>query len=1566
MSTAPTPPPATTLLVPPENAVRAQFANAPSLESVTRQVLAAAIAQRYPSLTIDLERTQLAVPQPQGGWELQHFMSRVFDYLGRGTELDLSPINTQPYYLTDNAPAWLAPDEGTLDMKVIETLAKELSWRLPIALQNSLTDFWGQDSGTGISRWEWLSDVLRDTLSIGAFRQPDLTEKAREALYQVIRLPYREERASQYGDNAVQAYWLEVTFRTAGATRSRLSGGIVLTTPDQVLACRPDGSTRSFRNLDSMSTNWGKRISRLYTTEEIRIKRFELDGNVFDASAAVILHQQLERIGLLKLPSRIGWQALQRVYMNLTDTADLFSDAPHTSPHALATLKKQLPDWLDNASAAEQAIYRHYSLALSNAKKNSKGRTYLYGISDIHTYAADVLLQQMQFDQKSLEQDTPGQPPEKPPHPDDIELTLLTVAGLPGSTGIVEPVTMSLTELALKNLAGRPKGSLTLRHRQGLPLPPWLTPDYITRRNGLIEQVNIGKAYPERLENLLLSTTPAAQEREQLFAAQTRVQLPLEALELSLKKENGVTPLGARYVAALMQASAVRRVVDGLPVVIRRLALVRKPEALPDTVSNMFIIEPHDVEQGPHLLYRPFYARALIEFPSRSALLDAIAEPGELQDSVLTWLNDITRPIYANGGFKEPHYVRFGQGSEYAPIETPGPAQLATNGTSDELLQYLHNGRLMLFLYGCNARALVEQADTRSVSNSESRWAVLLEGGSLVFSSLMLLPALPRQLLLTGGLLGLTSAVSQDIPALESADTATRELAAADVLLNVGMLLFHNALSAAPRLPKLLKGLKAQAIRPFAPVRIAELWPEPTPPKIIIGAVALAGEFPDGQSTVLDLAFVDARNNLTQYQRQELERFKVPRPDALPPAQPGGLHKGMYRLEQKWHVLIGQNLYPAEVDLNRAAFIVSATDSNHHGPALKSDNHGNWALNTQLRLLGGMPSGRMAAYLQNKASRKNQLEAELQTFYQVEEPLHKAVDITQSALQRAYSDPRFTGEQLANLRARLNNALQKQQNAHQQLLDSRQERIDLLIPFNENEVISLLEKSFDNTVKALRNLAYEQKALVLKWPQFTTPGPELDKAGDAAPEVFMHYAREQIALNEQSIHQLELRNSFLDQLYNFSEASNATASHLSLILSKNEHSELTLKSFQLDCLKLASSKVTASAFIEESLDEAIDPLKEHLRTHNELNDFEFSASKRLEVLDSLVMHYGQALDALQGISLLKTDDLQIDYFNKLRQLLGELYQDVVTQLAAEIKPSLKPRKRSRKRTPSAAGKPQKKMINTRSKGPLIGDLRPAGGEWPIEVIEIRSAYDNKLLSTYSQHGEEWVEIKTHRPPPPPAARALSVIKGEARKLFARVEENLRKARQYKTLSRHPEEVEELLNNEATKLDKVATELHFALQAQSPASRLAGDQTLVDNMRSAARHLVSEGRALRIQLSLELPPTHGNLQYLLEQQRVHVAGLGKRTQLQGERRDFIQEYAVNNSEGYPLWYAHLHYDEANTPKQDFTVAHLKTRAQRKQSYYTQLADAHSGQAIVNVHRGQIGKALAERWFLPLVP
>lgn len=169
---------------------------------------------------------------------------------------------------------------------------------------------------------------------------------------------------------------------------------------------------------------------------------------------------------------------------------------------------------------------------------------------------------------------------------------------------------------------------------------------------------------------------------------------------------------------------------------------------------------------------------------------------------------------------------------------------------------------------------------------------------------------------------------------------------------------------------------------------------------------------------------------------------------------------------------------------------------------------------------------------------------------------------------------------------------------------------------------------------------------------------------------------------------------------------------------------------------MASSKATASFRVQDSLDNAIDPSGNISTPTTSSTPWKLESDERLEVLDSLVEHYGQALDAVQGIELINAEELEMNYSNKLRQVVTQLYQDATTQLAAEIKPPAKPRKKPRKRVPSATGQPRCGVIKARGKGSLIGSVRPAGGGSRL-VVEIRDAYDNKVLSTYSQHGDEW-------------------------------------------------------------------------------------------------------------------------------------------------------------------------------------------------------------------------------------
>lgn len=1548
-------PTSTPTWVPPANAVRAQFASRPTLEDVTQRMLAEAITEKYPSLRLDLSRVRLATPRPGGGWELPLLMPRVLDYLANGTPLDLRPIDHQFYFLSDEAGNWLEPTGSSLDMQVIETLIKELPWSVPIGLQNALSEYWAGSADTGVNRWRWLSDVLKDTLSISTLQQGNLSAQARETLNQVIQYPEYEERIRQYPKDPTHGYYIETTFINNHATNVWLSSVLVLVRSNVVVVCKPDGAIKTFSSLDAFIERGAQRLGKRYSVEEIRIKRYETDGSIFDAQASVILDQQLKRIGALKLPTQAGLKALQTVCQELTDPSQYLLDIPQPDLQTVNPLKEHLPAWLQQASVAEQTLYRQYSLALAHVKKNSQGRTFLSGITDIHSFAAQALHQQMRLEQERLTQEAVATPHEIL-NPDDIELTFLVSAGWPDTVGITQKVTMSLTDLALKNLTGRPRGTLTLRHRLGLALPAWLTPDYITQRNGLIEHVNIGLAYPQTLQHLLLGDTPDALAREQLFAEQLRAQLPLQALELSLKKENGLTALGTRYVAAVM---GNKREVDGRSVSIRHLALIRRPDARPDVVTNMYIIEPSDMTTGPHVLYRPLYAQPLHEFSSRTALLEAIATPGELQASVLTWLPDVARPIYDNGGFQEPHYVRFGQGSEFSPVQTPQPAELSVDGASDELMQYQHNGKLLQFLYSANAKALVDQADNSSVSNNESRWGVFLEGSGLLFN-ILLLPFLRGPAMMTGWLLTLATAASKDIPALNSDDPTIRELAVVDMLLNLGMLLFEVIPNSPPASP-LPEKIKQQVVQARMHQRIAKQWPERAPSPVVAGATALPGEVPGPQSTLLDFRFTSADSRLTPSQRTLLSQFEVAHTKPLPPPMTHTANKGLYLINNQWHAVVQGRLYRVSLEAD-AVVIVDPLGSNRRGPYLKVSDDGHWSLDLRLRLHGGMPPTRVNAMRQHKAQRISELKASLNQFIENMEADNKRIDILEAVINGLNTET----DQSAVYHERYQNLLQTQTNSYLQLLESNKERTTLQIPLPREKVIQLMHRLLLNTSKGFLNAENARKALTTEWTPLFSEHNNAQEAAISNSLRYMPYIKSVVKFNERSIYWLELQDQYLDELYTMGAPKPEPIVRLTDKRSASALSVMAIKELQFKYLKLPSMKELSGNLLE-SLNTVIDPLQEHVRTHAELNALELSPNERQEVLDSLVEHYGQALDALQGIEIIYADELDGEYFKKNLTLLEGLYKDVSEKLADEIKPPSPSRKKPPTLIPSQPGKPKKQIIKTRNKGRLIGELKPRGADLPIDVIEIRSEYDNRLLATYSEHEDGWDEVQTIRAAQPLLpARALTTIKHDARKHLSKVDDHLKRVEGYLKITRHPEDIEHVLQCEANHLSKLAAELEQALQAQPETSRHESDQQLVTDLHSNALRLSSRGKELRIELSLKLAPTHGNLKYLLDEKLVQIARLGDRVAMRGEQQDFIQEYAINDRQGRTLWYAHFHYQQADTPKSDYSVAHMKTKEQRKQNYYSQLAAAQGQQAVVYIHRGAVGKDLAERWFLPLAP
>ncbi|MGH8450839.1 dermonecrotic toxin domain-containing protein, partial [Pseudomonas sp.] len=778
-------------------------------------------------------------------------------HLADGSYPDVSTRDGKDCYLSDATGNRLTyqpyKDEPAraYDLKVIESVIHELPQVLFIAFQGALAAYWGQDSDAGVSRWKWLATVLHNQLRRSSVQYSAASARQLQILKALTTYPDRQTRASQPSpDNTVYAYTLETQLRRNEATLTMSSADLLVISGTDVLLCRTSGQIESFTSVDAFGEAWCKRTQQRFYADSITWRQYEPDGNIFEVQAALILNQQLEELAAIKLPGSSRIDVLETLFATITNPSlSLGAEAFVPQPHIQAVL----PYWLKNAAPSDRFAYRQYLLEQALLTRTTFNDTDLDQLDSIDAYASSHLDHQLCLDrnnhlygERRCSEDAATQPYKAL----ELELTFhVAVGGLEG--GYIEPVSMNLVELALKNLSGRPKGRMTIRHTGGQEIEAWLTPDYIFQ---LVQRVDIGLNYPNYIREKLLSDTPAVKKRQRLYIQQRPLQLNIQALEHKIRGEAGFTHRGIRLVAAAFKPCASERWVDDDEIVLRPLAFVRKPGATADVVQNMFIIEPKNPRVGPHLLYHPAGRQSMREFTDRASLLAAIVQPGELQDSVLAWLTDSARPVYSNGGFIEPHYVRIGIGSEFDILPSkPSPATLADadDESSNEILQAQRNNTLMAYLFNCDAHQLVDQAERDSTSNTESRWALIVEGLQLGFNTLLM--AVRGPIAAVGWMLQLMGALKNDLPELESDDPTARELAWIDLLMNISMLLLHsrtpNDTTAQPR----PLDERTEQLRVRLPFRRSLSATGPLPRAVITrGTIGLPSEPPGGGHTVLD------------------------------------------------------------------------------------------------------------------------------------------------------------------------------------------------------------------------------------------------------------------------------------------------------------------------------------------------------------------------------------------------------------------------------------------------------------------------------------------------------------------------------------------------------------------------------------------------------------------------------------------------------------------------------------------------------------------------------------------
>ncbi|AZE89070.1 hypothetical protein C4J97_2369 [Pseudomonas orientalis] len=1596
----------------PSQAVHERFATRPTLYSVVFKALRNAILARYPSLELDLLTVKLASAHPDGHYTYQLLMEVAIAHVLNPQWLDWHSRRELPYYLTQKIPNILKPATLPLiDMQAIAQIIDQLRTSLFLHFQHDLADYWSAIDSHGNSRWQWFGEFLKGRMTAIVAGQSSLTETQRDMLKVVATWPVLASRLP-HSSPVTYVYFIETTLVRAGTEARLLTPDLLLVRDKQVLLYSVAGETLAFDCLDSFGHAWGARMQARFEFDSITWRRNEHDGNVFEQQAGLILNQQLEDFAALTFEGQ-DEKALERRLENLTDPALLFTNAATAPTPLLQKVNDQLPAWLSQATADDRFAYHRHLQDMAQVLRLNEGRSFKEGIENIHRFSRDALRKQMQADHGDFD-------------PDEVELDFAVAAGYPGGAGIISHVKMSLTELALKNLAGKPKGTLTLASKGADALPAWLDEDYLLGSKGLIQRVDIGTTYPQTIKDLLLTDTVDARRRETLFTRELKARLPMQALEFKIRQLNGVTVTGYRYVKALMEETPSTRIVDGEEIVLRPLALCRKAGATPDEVSNVFIVEARDVSVGPHLLYRPLYEDALHEYPTRQALLDAIAEPGDLQDSVLTWLTDKARPIYDHGGIKEPHIIRFLPGDDSSISEKPAPATLAVDDGAGEWLQSQVNGQLLNHLFGSTARALVDLADRESVSNSESRWAVVMEGMWLLFNTL-LLPLVTGPAMLVGWFLVLVSTLEQDLAGLDSNNLTTRELALIDLLLNTAMVLLHAAPSNRSTRPWSEPAAEDRDL-PLQAWRNPEGLPPPQTAAVVRhGPVALPGEPPATGHTTLDFSHSLASPQAAAKLLEALFAVHVPWPDPLPSPLTTGVLNGLYWINGKWHASTGGLLFQVSVVPGFGdVYVVDPQHPLHPGFKLVSDGQGHWRLDRRARLEGGMPRERLSEWQRKRKARLDELSSGLQALSveasalaPLAQQLTDAVKRAQGQLTEHKQALRADWERLASptllseLRPRIverhaqrQDSTARATSAWSIAVDNYQENTQAYISTQEKSLAMARELlELDKTqiqYKEVRDIAthnihnhllssYANLYQKIKNTLDTGRGESLSELLlRVDTELPNHITDAYETFISGATQRLELLKEMFDVAKRFEAIEQQAHPELRARLSSKITSNNTVSSAIIEQHRLL-------AFVELIVDRARDtdnprerPFLEVLTDRRAttailtqtkiLATSGYSPAEKIDVLKGSLQQFGRLENAVNSLSEMGSGLVREHYRSAFLEQFSAARTTLEAQLAQLILseegfvPRQAPNRDARQKPAS------RRVIKTRNRETLVGDLRASEPGVEGSFVDINDPFTGQTIATYHKHANEgvWNLVDLAQPPQPPDAhagrRTLGAIKAQAEIVKSQrpgIDASIRfQQRKLQDPGRRegldPYEWDVMLSQHAAKFETLAEELVRNHATNAEAATLRTDYLA---QASAATQQAREACAAGYKLQR---PKAANVAYLWRHGFVDINLVRSRVGLKAG--DFLTEYAIRDKTpfdaGSPpeddvLWYAHFHYPTADTPASQPAFGHLKTIAERRFTRRELIEQARAdNRAVVNLEKAEIRPPLDQELFLGL--
>ena len=1518
--------PAPPTLAADQEALLTQLVTGPSIREVATRALQPALDALYPQLAIDPRLAMVVTPtwtfhdqQPIPG--PRHFESLTDALVRHGVASTPAVFLDGEHYLTFQ-PEQLTPVQLPVSIAAIARLINALAPLLFVAFEDQQLDYWNQFGRSSTARWQELSRSLRGLWNVQV--NPDWSDEQLAMARSLFQHPDKSTRAAldTYGSRACL---IDLDSVSAGVSThlNMLDMAVLIGTHGNRTLILTHSITQGFQTYDSLEAlgeSLRSYMGEEFSADALHWRLIEPEGNYFNHLACNLIALQADAIGALAADPATPKPDLAP---HISRSQSALDPTDKLTPSRFNRIEHALPDWMANASPIDLTAYSRHLMDLATVQQQNAGKSFQDGIKPIRQFAVDALraaMLQQHADAATLELA-------------DLEIVVDSVVVWGSFTPLVEPerTRLSLVDLALQNLIALPLGNKTVRSKSAAVLPQWLTVSYL---EALIVSVDIGQSYPALIRRTLQDDPLQSLQRQNLFTSHLRIELPLLALQHKIRRQAGIDERGYRYVAAMVQPLESKRWVDGQEIVIRPLAF--KPGwrvgSSTDEVANMFVIGPRQMDQGPCLLYRPLLDHALSQFPSPANLIYAIQHSPALRQSVLAWLPDGVRADYANYALTgdRPTVWSLSQllGDPLTSLQMSGPLTLGAQVVSGDYLTHL---------YRSNVNALVELAQRQSVSNAQSRWDSFKHGAWMILNAA--LPFLGKTVGTAAWIWQVLDDLQQTLDAVETSDTERQKTAMTDLLLTLAMVLAHRASSRKPT---------ARVQQEKASVTEAIETPEKphVSSVVVVRKPDIIGEQPAQHRTsvasdvVLDL-------------RRTLDRFAVSKPEPLTrPTRTTGAYRHLQQHAQRYYAAVGERWF--EVDVEEGSD-VSIIDSRQQpplrGPTLIHDKNGAWFVDTRLRLRGGgLPSRLKAMQLENQ-KRIATLKQQLAEFDQQRALARTELTAAHNALKNAVGDE----------------ALQAAQTRFLEKLEQRTQEyaapIEQLKSLNSLETVANYRTAmvemlgtqlfFNQTWLDQRNATFKQTLrttlTLLEAPQ------RVDNASTRATY------RAMVDLCEEMIGKIEFAHSRLQELNRLGRSAAEMASTY----------RDKLPTFKADDLKALQVSLAAEVCLSEAEGSVADETRltfERLlestdlaiQTSRELMQEEgaWALDERIEGLNGLLEQFSAFDQSFDDFASSHASALLEQPFKALRKRVSGFQQDAESHLGHLLREQLPQAPRPGPSKPAATA--HKRVIKTRFRGTVVGEIRPAAPGQPI-LLDVKAPMTGNVIATFHEKTPGvWLERVTSRRRPASAPiTSFETQLTQGRTLLEGVDHFIRQTEaNAKKPGRIPVEIDEQFQYKADQLDSAAKALE---QAQNRSNATAQPEPLIAALNQARNRLNQEGYRIRVEMLKRQPPTAARVEWLLGKNEIDIVSAGDRRRLKGSRKDYLKEYEVRERRtGNVLWYAHFHYASADAANDAFTAAHLKLPEQR---LLAGAFDAHAASStqMIAIYRSAISPQLARSLF-----